>query len=75
MSLQLIYLPVTVAALLVLRYFLQRHARQPPPGPKGHFLIGNLFDFPQSDAEKAIAYMKWCEHCGAYLVSCDCFLF
>ena len=75
MSLQLIYLPVTVTALLVLRYYLQRRTRRLPPGPKGRFLVGNLFDLLRGDAEKAIAYVKWCKYYGAYPVSCDCLWF
>jgi hypothetical protein len=68
MALRLIYLPVTVATLLVLRYFVRRRGKPLPPGPKGRILVGNLSNLPRDDAEKAKTYLKWRKDYGAYLV-------
>ena len=77
MASRLIYIPLTIALLLVLRHFLRRrsYARRFPPGPKGLFFVGNLLDLPRDDAEKADSYLKWREDYGVYpLVLCDRFL-
>ena len=66
MAPRLIFVPVTVATLLIVRYFLRRRTKHLPPGPRGRFLIGNLPDFPRTDAENAETFVKWREDYGAY---------
>lgn len=75
MAPRLIYIPVTVATLLILRYFVRRRAKRLPPGPKGRFFVGNLSDLPRDETEKAKTYVKWREDYGACLVLCARFLF
>ena len=75
MTPRLIYVPVTVATLLIVRYFLRKREKPLPPGPRGRFLTGNLPDFPRTDAEKADTFVKWREDYGAYhlIFSDHCF--
>lgn len=67
MTPHLVYLLVTVATFLVLRYFLRRHARRLPPGPNGRFLVGNLPDLPKGEAKMAETYVKWRDDYGSIM--------
>ncbi|KAI9572371.1 cytochrome P450 [Boletus coccyginus] len=67
MAPRLIYIPVTVATLLILRYFVRRRAKRLPPGPKGRFFVGNLSDLPRDETEKANTYVKWREDYGSIM--------
>jgi len=70
-----IYIPMAVAILFVLRYFVWRRAKRLPPGPKAHVLVGNLFDLPQDNAGTVDTYVKWHEDYGVYLALCTRSLF
>ncbi|KAI6045800.1 cytochrome P450 [Pisolithus marmoratus] len=67
MALRVVYLPVIVATLLVLRYFLRGYAKRIPPGPSSRFLVGNLPDIPEGDARMAETYVKWRDDYGSIM--------
>lgn len=53
--------------------FARRRSRSAlPPGPKGHFIIGNMLDIP-SETDSGEVYAKWGEIYGSDIVSATVF--
>jgi hypothetical protein len=66
---QLAVLGLTLGFIAILRTaFLRTKSTNLPPGPKGKFLIGNLFDLPSPGAQE---WQHWLKHKDLYgAVSC-----
>lgn len=61
---QLAVLGFTLGLIAILRtVFAERKRVNLPPGPKGKFLIGNLFDLPSPGAQE---WQHWLKHKDLY---------
>lgn len=53
---------IILGLTVILQTFTKKRANL-PPGPKGKFLIGNLFDLPSSGTQE---WMHWLKHKDLY---------
>lgn len=64
---------IILGLVLILRTFTNKGTNL-PPGPKGKFLIGNLFDLPSSGAQEWLHWLKHKDLYGTLLSSSGSYL-